>query len=267
MKLFTIFLAVLGLGGLVIRQLRGQGLWIFSIPRKTKTIIPDDAAAGGYHLLLQKYSEYYRRLSSANKQQFIYRVHTYLQLVKIEGRQGLVLTQEMCVLVAASCIKLTFGYTYYVPEKFNQVFLYPDVFILKNSTQEMHGSTSPNGIVALSWKTLKKSFDVHDDNRHLGIHEMAHALRFNRRMGGGEDYIFEKYLSLWEQEALPVFRNINNDNDNDYLREYAAANMEEFFAVCMEQFFETPSRFSAEHPKLYRAICLLLNQSESGKTE
>ncbi len=259
MKLFTIFLAVLGLGGLVIRLLRSQRVWIFSIPRETKTIIPDDPTAGGYHLLLEKHSEYYRRLSSVNKQKFIYRVHTYLKMVKIEGRLGLTVTQEMRALVAASCIKLTFGHTYYVPEKFNQVFLYPDAFVLNNGTQAMQGSTSPNGIVALSWKTLKKSFEIHDDNRHLGIHEMAHALRFNRRKGGGEDQIFEQYLPLWEQEALPVFRNINNDND--YLREYAAANLEEFFAVCMEQFFETPRRFSAEHPQLYRAICLLLNQS------
>ena len=88
---------------------------------------------------------------------------------------------------------------------------------------------------------------------------MAHALSFNGRKGGGEDYIFEQHLPLWQQEALPVFQNINNDND--YLRQYAAANMEEFFAVCMEQFFETPQQFSAEHPKLYRAISLLLNQS------
>ncbi|MFN8711473.1 MAG: zinc-dependent peptidase [Bacteroidota bacterium] len=259
MKLFIIFLAVLALGGLIVRQLRNRRAWIFSIPRETKTIIPDNPTAGGYHLLLEKYSEYYRQLNSVNKQQFIYRVHTYLQMVKIQGRLGLAVTQEMCVLVAASCIKLTFGHTYYVPEKFNQVLLYPDAFKLNNGSQEMHGSTSPSGIVALSWKTLKKSFEVHDDNRHLGIHEMAHALSFNGRKGGGEDYIFEQHLPLWQQEALPVFQNINNDND--YLRQYAAANMEEFFAVCMEQFFETPQQFSAEHPKLYRAISLLLNQS------
>jgi MtfA peptidase len=258
MKLFTIFLALLGLGGLVVRQLRSSRAWIFSIPRETKTIIPDNPTAGGYHLLLEKYAEYYRQLNSVDKQQFIYRVHTYLQRVKIQGRLGLVVTQEMCVLVAASCIKLTFGHAYYIPEMFKQVLLYPDAFILNNGSQEMHGSTSASGIVALSWKTLKKSFEVHDDNRHLGIHEMAHALRFNKKLGGGEDPIFEQYLPLWQQAAVPVFRNINNDND--YLREYAAANMEEFFAVCMEQFFETPRQFSAAHPELYEATCLLLNQ-------
>ncbi|MGL5888822.1 MAG: zinc-dependent peptidase [Bacteroidia bacterium] len=231
---------------------------IFKPSRETKTRIPEDATAGGYHLLLEKHVEYYRRLSSIDKQQFIYRTHTYLEMVKIQGRSGLELTQEMRVLIAASCIKLTFGHTYYVPEIFNQVFLYPDAFSIYDSNAVMHGFTNPKGIIALSWETLKRSFEVHDDNRHLGIHEMAHALRFNRKQGGGQDYIFEKYLPLWEKEALPVYQNINTDND--YLRQYAATNMEEFFAVCMEQFFETPSRFSAEHPKLYRAICQLLNQ-------
>lgn len=265
MYLFSIFLALVLISGTVVRVLRRNRVWIFEVKRETHAILPTNAEAGGYHLLLEKHVDYYRKLSSVDKQQFIFRVHTYLKRVKIEGRQGLVLEPVMPVLVAASCIQLTFGLDLYVFDKFKQIYLYPDAFKLNNSNVELQGLTNPKGIIALSWKTLKKSFEVHDDNRHLGLHEMAHALRFNGKLGGGEDAGFEKFMPLWEQQALPVFRNINTDND--YLRNYAAENPEEFFAVCMEQFFETPQRFYAEHPQLYRATCLLLNQDPNAPAE
>jgi len=44
------------------------------------------------------------------------------------------------------------------------------------------------------------------------------------------------------------------------LGSYAATNYQEFWAVCVENFFERPSTFKIQLPELYDAICKLLNQ-------
>ena len=44
------------------------------------------------------------------------------------------------------------------------------------------------------------------------------------------------------------------------LGSYAATNYQEFWAVCVENFFERPSSFKIQLPELYDAICKLLNQ-------
>jgi len=44
------------------------------------------------------------------------------------------------------------------------------------------------------------------------------------------------------------------------LGSYAATNYQEFWAVCVENFFERPSSLKIQLPELYAAICKLLNQ-------
>ena len=47
----------------------------------------------------------------------------------------------------------------------------------------------------------------------------------------------------------------------EYLRSYAFTNEHEFFAVCVEHFFESPDKFALELPKLFDIMCSLLNQN------
>jgi Mlc titration factor MtfA (ptsG expression regulator) len=44
------------------------------------------------------------------------------------------------------------------------------------------------------------------------------------------------------------------------LDKYAATNYQEFWAVCIETFFERPEEFKKQMPNLYFALCHLLNQ-------
>ena len=44
------------------------------------------------------------------------------------------------------------------------------------------------------------------------------------------------------------------------LNKYAATNFEEFWAVCIETFFEKPVPFREQLPELYHSLCHLLNQ-------
>ena len=45
-----------------------------------------------------------------------------------------------------------------------------------------------------------------------------------------------------------------------FLRDYAKSNIHEFWAVCVEHFFEAPVQFKEQLPELYIAMCNVLNQ-------
>lgn len=54
---------------------------------------------------------------------------------------------------------------------------------------------------------------------------------------------------------------------NNLLDDYGAANFDEFWAVCVETFFEKPAEFQQVMPELYESLSGLLNQNplEPGK--
>ena len=47
--------------------------------------------------------------------------------------------------------------------------------------------------------------------------------------------------------------------EESFLRKYAGVNEHEFFAVCIEHFFEVPEQFQSNLPKGYYNLSLLLN--------
>src|SRR5438045_9555206 len=49
-------------------------------------------------------------------------------------------------------------------------------------------------------------------------------------------------------------------NRRSYLRDYAFTNLQEFWAVSVEAFFENPSGLKQSLPQLYGTLCDILNQ-------
>jgi hypothetical protein len=65
---------------------------------------------------------------------------------------------------------------------------------------------------------------------------------------------------LWEEKAERVFKQIRNNDEILYFRPYAKTSMAEFWAVCVECFFEDPINFKGEFPELYNATVEVLKQ-------
>lgn len=53
---------------------------------------------------------------------------------------------------------------------------------------------------------------------------------------------------------------MQDENHSSFLRSYASTNQQEFFAVCVEHFFEASKSFRENLPQLYSHLCILLNQ-------
>ena len=89
---------------------------------------------------------------------------------------------------------------------------------------------------------------------------MAHALRRQNQLKEfGFDKEFQTDFSKYTQQYAPALIEVLL-NRRSFLRSYALINFEEFWAVSVEAFFELPAELKKLMPKIYDALCELLNQ-------
>lgn len=210
--------------------------------------------------ILIKYFDFYNLLPQKSKKIFENRVVKFIDLKTFETRQDLALKREMEVLIAASAIQLTFGLKDYRMLHFERIIIYPDRYFSKSTNSYHLGEANARGIVVFSWKDFLKGYLVADDNLNVGLHEFSHALFLNYFKGKKRDYYFDEHYHIWKEEGSVEFFKIRKYGC-EYLRDYAETNMMEFFAVCVECFFETPKELKNKHPKIYHQLTKLLFQN------
>jgi hypothetical protein len=209
------------------------------------------------NILFSKFA-YYKKLDAADRQKFLKRTAKFI-LNKEFRAMKMELTEEMMVLISASAIQLTFGLDEYLLDHFNRIFIYPREFSSRTSKQLHKGETNLAGAIVLSWKHFNEGYANSKDNLNLGLHEMAHALKFNKIGGFGPEQTFSEYMDKWMMIAKDEFVNLRNKGASS-LREYGGTNATEFFSVCVEYFFESPEDFKNKLPEIYKHLCILLNQ-------
>ena len=133
----------------------------------------------------------------------------------------------------------------------------------------MHkGETNLGGFMCFSWKDFVAGNQSEDDKINLGLHEFGHALRFNGINGDDTDYFFEHYFKRWLACAAREFSRMRKGHPS-ILRKYGSVNINEFFSVVIETFFEKPLEFKTKLPELYNHTSIILNQtfSDDGSIE
>jgi Mlc titration factor MtfA (ptsG expression regulator) len=209
-------------------------------------------------LLIDKFP-YYRKLTQSQQEKFMSRLMEYMASKKFVGRKELVVTNEMRVLISASAVQVTFGLDDYIMDNFPNIYVYPAAYKSGITGKYHKGEVNLAGIIALSWPHFTEGYAIPDNNSNLGLHEMAHAVRF-AKFKGDYDQFFSDYFDKWTRIAKSEFEKVRDTDDPTIFREYAGTNMNEFFAVCTEHFFETPATFKQQLPELYHHTCILLNQ-------
>ena len=125
----------------------------------------------------------------------------------------------------------------------------------------MHkGETNMGGFMCFSWQDFLKGNQTPDDKINLGLHEFGHALRFSGIQGNETDYFFDNYFKRWLACASREYTKMRKGYSS-ILRKYGAVNINEFFSVVVETFFENPIEFKANLPELYHHTSILLNQT------
>ncbi len=185
---------------------------------------------------------------------------------------GLVLTQEMRVVIAAqACLLLLNRADSYFPN-LRQILLYPGPFIvnrvradgtgvLQDLRQALSGESWSQGQVILSWEDVLEGAADPADGRNVVVHEFAHQLDQETGHANGAPLLRSRaWRKEWSRVLAQEFALLHQRTqagEATLLGHYGATSPAEFFAVASEVFFELPQRMADEHPELYRQLARL----------
>ncbi|MEQ3691898.1 MAG: zinc-dependent peptidase [Flavobacterium sp.] len=213
--------------------------------------------------ILHNQFEFYKKLSSKDKIYFEHRVSNFLKKYPFYGKEGLVITEEMRVLIAATAIMLTFGMRNYFFTVIDKILVFPDVYYSSMNDNYHKGEFNPRmKAIVFSWKHFMEGYEISNDNLNLGLHEFSHVLHFEglKKNDTSATIFSVTYSEIMEQVKYPP--NYKKLIESNYFRIYAYTNEFEFIAVILEHFFETPSQFKSEFPLLYEKVKVMINYTE-----
>jgi Mlc titration factor MtfA (ptsG expression regulator) len=215
---------------------------------------------------LSQYNPYYNSLDGPGRDRFMRRVTEFMQS---KDFQYIDVQQEeiMPLLISSAAIQLTFGLEKYLLDHFTSIYLLKDNYRYGLYKTPFEGHVSEEGIY-LSWSNFLREFSDYSDGQNVGLHEMAHALVYvNFTSDDRIDHAFHDRFSDFSSVGRPIFEGMSGGDAGSpgaaatsLLGIYASTNYQEFWAVCVETFFERPAVFKKQIPTLYLALCTLLNQ-------
>jgi MtfA peptidase len=188
-----------------------------------------------------------------------------------EGAGGLTLTEEMRVVIAArACLLVLHRIELDGPlyPDLDSVVVYPSTYRARGERREGYvvidddqprlGESWSRGVVVLSWDAVVSGSANPNDGHDVVLHEFAHQLDAeDGAMDGTPELDGRERYSVWSKVAGAEYAGLLDDLEHHRetsIDAYGATNAPEFFAVVVEQFFETPLSLERLHPKLYAEL-------------
>ena len=214
-----------------------------------------------HHEILQEYSAYYRGLNDQNKQRFLHRLYLVIRFTRFIPQDIPKVTLAMKVLIGSAIVQIAFGLDQYIFRHFNKIFVVPRSYTYPGYPYRMVGDVNVyDKSVSLSWPHVKVGFEITDDAHNIALHEIAHCLILEDRFRIISDaFIESEDWAKWEQDSSPIFKALQN-GEKKILHPYGGSNTMEFFAVCVETFFEKSNELKEQEPELYNRLAKLLRQ-------
>lgn len=207
------------------------------------------------HLFYTRNFSYYNLLDTDEKTKFIIRV------INIRERNQLNISPEIKnrnsdieLLICAAFAQITFGYDDYEITSFNKIIINPNTFYSKLANHQVKGLTIGTGYIFYSWIDFLRGYKNKSDRINLALHELAHALYIDR-FHNTENENWDS----WETNANYVLKKDNNTLP-EFFRTYGKTNLNEFWAVTVECFFEDPINFKKQYAYFYDATATILRQ-------
>jgi Mlc titration factor MtfA (ptsG expression regulator) len=211
-----------------------------------------------YAGIISQYISYFNELPDAGKQRFLERT-IHFKNIKNFTFIGMQELKEAPILISAAAIQITYGLEKCELPFFKNIYVAPDAYLRTGETEIYVGHVSPEGIY-IAWKYFLQGYADKTDNVNVAIHEMAHALEHESFMDDAAvDKEFKTDFAKFSAVSGPAFASAIVER-RSYLRSYAFTNMQEFWAVSVEAFFENPAGLKQSMPNLYGTLCDILNQ-------
>ena len=233
-----------------------------------------DNTAVSWSEVLNRRWALWHRLPEEQRQQVEVLGRRLVRDLRWEVARGVVLTDEMPVLVAAQAALLVSGWdmpsdrrldTY---ARVSSVILHRSTVVVRGERRldgdvgrlssdaptHLSGQAHHRGPVVLSWASVVTDSRHPSRRRAVVLHEFAHQLDMLDGVVDGTPPIDDlttrqRFIDVCSATFTRV-----GAGDHTVLREYAVTNPGEFFAVATETFFTDPVALREHHPDLYDVL-------------
>jgi len=206
--------------------------------------------------VLQRSVPFYRGLDEGGRQRFDDDVRIFIAEQTISGLEGAAVSDDVKVLIAASAAMLTHGLPDFEWPRVRDIVVYPRAF---DADYNPHGEQARiagmvhlRGPVLFSKRDLEHGFNNARDGYNVGLHELAHVIDMADGVADGIPGDLPWMATApWISVMADRLRKLRRRKYRHVLRDYAATNEAELFAVAVEAFFERPKKLRARDPELY----------------
>ena len=204
----------------------------------------------------------------------------FLHRKAINGAQGLAVTMEMAVTIAAQACLLILNLGFESYDGWVEVVVYPRAFrVERDSTDSMglvtrqnrvlSGESWQRGPVILSWDDVASGLTASHPGQNVVVHEFAHKLDMLDGSANGIPPLHSGMVrQQWATAFTKAFARLQQQaSDGHHLKfnVYGATSPAEFFAVASEYFFTDPHTLRHLFPAVYDQLELFYGQNAEAR--
>jgi len=190
----------------------------------------------------------------------------FLHTKTFEGCNGVEITDEIRVAVAAQACLLLLNHEVGCYPKLKTILIYPSayrpsgdgLFHREDKSSVRLGESWNSGVVVLAWDSVRGGALNFDDGKNVTLHEFAHQLDQEDGRGDGAPILESRSAYITWAEVLggeySQLREKAQRGKRSLMDKYGATNPAEFFAVATETFFEKPEQLERRHPELFKEL-------------
>ena len=246
--------------------------WLLSQPyrrRRRRLRLLEQPFPEEWRRIIRRRVPYLRHLPADLQLQLKKHVQVFLAEKDFIGCDGLEVTDEMRITIAAQACLLILNRKTDCYPYLQQVLVYPGAFIVhmeesdeagvvQHERHVLSGESWSQSQVILSWEDVVEGAAVIDDGFNVVIHEFAHQLDQEKGYANGAPELASRgHYASWSRvlgEEFERLRARSEAGEPSLLDDYGATDPAEFFAVVSEVFFEQPALLQTENPALYAEL-------------
>jgi len=217
----------------------------------------------------------FRHLTPTEREQLCRHIRIFLAKKNFVGCAGVVVTQDMRVVIAAYACLLLLNLDNDFYPSLGSIVIYPtgytakvrnidELGIVTEATEERLGESWEEGTIVLAWSSICELIEKKSCGINVILHEFAHQLDAEIGITDGAplQQLNDRY-SDWSEIHATTCARIRRDRRRGrplVLDSYGASSPAEFFAVATEAFFEQPVRLKAHRAEIYAELQALYRQ-------
>jgi Mlc titration factor MtfA (ptsG expression regulator) len=230
-----------------------------------------------WEAILHRDVGFYSSLSEEDRRELKSYIRWFLATKEFEGCEGLTVTDEMRVIVAAQACLLLLHRQTPCYQSLRLIRIYPGASFPISSQKDASGECWRQGIILLAWDAVRSGAANPFDGDNVVFHEFAHQLDNEESDTEGTPLLCRELpkvdapgaYSAWAMmlsKEYDDFRRAIESGVKTILDAYGATDTAEFFAVATECFFEKPQQVRDKHPELYAALKSFYKQDPASWT-